>query len=168
MYASIRELKEANPEINWYNLAPPRVKGIIDGDPTVLDVTAQTVVAASYGLFQILYTTAIWLKWEGKKGDKSPRYLFDTDDNLMKGGGTFELAGAYHRYLFKRVNPPGTLENAPPFQSDGELLNAFGFSFTAYNQGPPKKNKPPIITQYWTKVLDAAKKRQPVPTGTIF
>lgn len=169
----MRELVNANPNMNWRKKAPTGIKVLVDTTPSILDFTAQTAVAASYGLFQMLYSTALDCDWDGyvsKPGDKArknPNYLFDTTDFLLKGGGSISAAGSYLRHLFSRVNDKSLISN-PKFQTDAEFLLSFGFTFTHYNVGPPDKIEKRRITEYWTTVLTNAQARQPVPATEIF
>lgn len=73
-YYSAWELINANPS-QWPNNRPP----------TTVDFTAQTTIASSYGLMQIMWPTALNpLKWNGGAGGQ-PHLLFDPALNIELG-----------------------------------------------------------------------------------
>jgi hypothetical protein len=88
-----------------------RVRALL-ADPAEVDFTAQTTIAASYGLMQVMYTTAIRpMGWTGLKvtpacdpTDCNPRYLFDIPANLQLGGGSIEIASSLLRKGFIENN----------------------------------------------------------------
>lgn len=89
---------------------------------------AQTPVASSYGLIQVLYTTAVqkenWLEGEGRGDERHPSYLFDPDTNLDLGVG-------YDADRSSCVTG-GASQNFPDRTSYEEALKK---GFGAYNNG---------------------------------
>jgi hypothetical protein len=75
---------------------------------TILDFNAQTPTAASYGLFQMMYDTAIE-EWDGALVDgarvRAPRYLLDSADNIAIGGGTMTIANLFMAKHFSDTRP---------------------------------------------------------------
>ncbi|HEY2090772.1 MAG TPA: hypothetical protein VGJ81_02700 [Thermoanaerobaculia bacterium] len=56
---------------------------------SMLEFTAQTPLAASYGLMQIMYPTAVeTYNWAIATQQQNPSYLFDTPENVKTGGGS--------------------------------------------------------------------------------
>ena len=119
----------------------------------LLNFTAQTTLAGSYGLFQVLHDTAVTtLKWAGLDGNsdrKNPSYLFDTTDNLNRGGGTIGLA----QELVRKFYPSGT----PASQS--EFRQGFIKSYVDGYNGR---------ASYGTEVFGFAANYGPVQNGSIF
>jgi hypothetical protein len=68
---------------------------------TMLEFTAQTPLAASYGLMQMMYPTAVeTYNWAMASQQQNPSFLFDTPENVKTGGGslapgTMEFYDAY-------------------------------------------------------------------------
>jgi hypothetical protein len=88
-FVSASAIYNANNSIqNWGKVSPRRAARVA-ANPSLLNFTAQTPLASSYGLLQIMYTTAIdSMGWEGIDGAQNPSNLFDTDANLAAGGGS--------------------------------------------------------------------------------
>lgn len=65
------------------------------GDLATIDFTAQTTIAASYGLMQLMYVTAIDGGWQTTDGRRNPSLLFDNPPELgnwrWKPGGRHAL-----------------------------------------------------------------------------
>jgi hypothetical protein len=122
---------------NWLKVAlEPKNPNECARNPGLLSFTAQTTIAASYGLFQILFTTAIRdLKWQGVGPEKAqnPSLLFDTSPNHAKGGGTIGLAA---EFVFKYF-PGGGI------QSPADFVQAFRGAYRAYNSR--KEYSPGVI-----------------------
>ncbi len=111
----------------------------LDKNPNALDFTAQTTLASSYGLMQVLYRLAVEdLKWTGANGAKNPSNLSDTPANLGTGGGSLRLGATYLRICFTRANkrvPSWSLEN--PNSADS-VQNLFFKAFNWYNHNGTK------------------------------
>lgn len=109
---------------NWSTYSPARARRVAL-NPALLQFTAQTPLAASYGLLQILYSTAIApMGWSGIGGAQNPSYLFDTDLNIAGGGGSLSVASDYLRRVFSRANPTVSVAD-PSFSSPSDFINAF-------------------------------------------
>jgi hypothetical protein len=127
----------------WSAFAAQRVLNSIRRDHDVLDFTAQTPLAASYGVMQVLYTTAIApMGWTGLKpagacrtnaDECNPSGLFDTAANIADGGGTVALASDYLRRGFARQNP-GVSQTDPRFGNRNQLEAAYRNMIRTYNQ----------------------------------
>lgn len=141
----------------WSQHSPARAR-LARANPSLLDFTAQTPLAASYGLLQILYPTAISpMQWRGVNGARNPSLLFDSNANLTAGGGSLTLGSNYVRRLFQRVNPTLSLE--PAFSSKGTFEQAFLNAFQAYNV---------YREGYGGAILGASSKYEPLPSTGIF
>jgi hypothetical protein len=157
------------PDQRWSDPknAQPNIIGQIRDNPSLLDFTAQTPLAASYGIMQVLYTTAIRpLAWTGLKSSGecfrfpdqcNPSFLFDTDENRAAGGGSLNLASDYLSIKFSEVNPPDLAIN-PDFNNVNSLREAFRRTLGTYN----------LRGTYPLEVLNLADTFLPVRDGTIF
>lgn len=152
-FVSAREIFEQNdsffdlknpsvPDQNWSDNSQSQASRV-RGNPALLNFTAQTPLAASYGIMQMLYTTAIRpLGWTGIKSsgvcyvspeDCNPSFLFDTDENIALGGGTITLASALLRRGFIKQN--STVSISDPEFNNSTLLNiAFQNMLRSYNK----------------------------------
>lgn len=87
---------------------PTTLTAINEPGSTILDFVAQTPTAASYGLFQMMYDTAVD-EWKGALVDgtriRAPRYLFDTDENIAIEGGTITIANLFMAKHFIKKQP---------------------------------------------------------------
>jgi len=132
-------------------------------NPAVLDFTAQTPVAASYGLLQILYSTAIApMSWPGagEEGKRNPSLLFDTAANLEMGGGSLELGSDYLRKVFARANPSVSVTE-PTFTGQAAFDAAFEHALNYYNHHG-------TIGPYGASVLNFSQQFEPIPSTSIF
>jgi hypothetical protein len=104
--------------------------------PPPYNFVAQTAVASSYGLMQVLWTTAndFDLKWGGVQGRHNPALLFDTDFDETHGGGSLNLGTRYLVKFFDNQNP-AALAQTPSFASSAEFETALQNMFQAYNKG---------------------------------
>jgi hypothetical protein len=106
----------------------------------LLDFTAQTTLASSYGLLRISYITAIGaVKWEALNNAWNPSCLFDTKANWANGGGSLAPGTGYLANLFfnENVNPDLDPSN-PAFSAPDDFANAFinAFNYHNHNRGP--------------------------------
>jgi hypothetical protein len=120
----------------------------------LLDFTAQTTIAASYGLFQILYTTAIRPQnWQGVAGGHNPHFLLNPQENAA-------LSTGYLRRSFENANRSAAARNGV-FASATQFRDVFFAAFNMYNHGGPRGI-------YGTEVLNFAALYPPRPSTTIF
>lgn len=128
--------------------------------PEDFDFVAQTNISASYGIMQVLYTTAAEpYLWTGANlGQKcvssaetcDPFFLFDTSDNIEIGQGSVGLAG--------RIVANGFLETgSPEIASVEELALRYIASLADYNEDPSYGNQ--VFTMNVNRSL-------PVPQAT--
>jgi hypothetical protein len=142
---------------NWSTYSPSRAARVAT-NPGLLQFTAQTPLAASYGLLQILYSTAIApMGWSGVGGAQNPSYLFDTDVNTAGGGGSVSLGSDYLRRMFARANPGAN----PTFDSPADFLDAFTNAFNMYNHAS-------ITGLYGFQVISNSAAFSPTPATPIF
>ncbi len=118
-----------------------------------LNFVAQTPLAASYGYFQFLYSTAVDQGWLGiKEGppeclsaspptscecSKDPRgcnphYLFDTEANIARGGGTFGLAAQKLRKDFLGTSGRAVSDD-PDYERPDDYMKALLLMLGRYN-----------------------------------
>jgi hypothetical protein len=161
---SAREIYDQNDAASRWTAVSSRSRlRRIDADPTLLDFTAQTPTAASYGMFQVLYTTAIATRWPGADGGQlNPHYLFDTVANLAVGGGSVQVAMVVVRDAFERANA-GASAN-PHYRTQDELEDGFRRAFNMYNHNNPG-NAP---NDYGPGVILDSRAYNPRPSSTIF
>jgi hypothetical protein len=143
---------------NW-SINSAKKADLVAKNPALLDFTAQTSLAASYGLLQILYSTAVeTMDWQGINGAHNPNLLFDTDANLRLGGGSLGLGSGYLVIVFPRANSKVSLMN-PTFSNQASLEDAFRAAFNYYNHSSPEGD-------YGREVLNFSLRFKPVsPTG---
>jgi len=145
---------------NWSSNSPARARRVA-ANPTLLDFTAQTPIAASYGFLQILYTTAIApMRWRGINGSRNPSFLFDTDAHLSAGGGSLDAGSGYLRRIFGRANPTINLPS-PAFTAPTDFTAAFRRAFNMYNHKSTTGG-------YGAAVIGNAASFSPVPATSIF
>jgi hypothetical protein len=131
----------ANPLANWQTKNRPNYnvvsRAIQRGDTCTGIWTAQTGLAASYGLLQVTYVTAIdTLQWKGVDGgDKNPSYLYDTAENLKIHGGSVELGAELVKQAAIELHEQDVI--APNFISRTDLENILLDGWSRYNNDPP-------------------------------
>lgn len=144
----------------------------IANDPSLLDFVAQTPVAASYGIFQMLYTTAIDEGWEGVTPDtkhldqfvQAPKYLFDLPENLLINGGSIQIGTTYDVKHYRRLQASSALCHAqetypttlPDFAGYEHFLQKMFQSYNCYEPG------------YGSGVLDFARSFAPSMVTPVF
>jgi len=148
--------------------ASPNVIAQIRNTPSLLEFTAQTPLAASYGIMQMTYIRAIRpLQWKGTKTSGpcfrfpekcNPSFLFDTDENIAAGGGTLALASDNLLIGFMTRNP-GISTTDPNFGDKSLLDAAFRNMLRSYNPGK---------TTYAAEVLGFSQEFLPVREAGIF
>ncbi len=158
---SAREIYEVNDRVHhWSRFSPARAQAV-RRNPDVLNFTAQTPIAASYGFLQIMYATAIApMRWAGVNGRRNPSLLFDTEQNVESGGGSVVLGSGYLRRVFSRANPRVSTVD-PNFTGRGALETAFVRAFNYYNRG--RTSGP-----YGPAVLTYSRSYTPAPSTSIF
>jgi hypothetical protein len=113
---------------------PSTLKAINEDGSTILDFVAQTPTAASYGLFQMMYDTAV-SGWEGALVNgtrvKAPRYLFDTDANIAIDGGTMTIANMFMAKNFIKTQETSTFSTYTDFENWARL------AYVEYNRYHP-------------------------------
>jgi hypothetical protein len=135
-YVSAGEIYFANPRQNWSIGSKGR---LVEANPALLEFTAQTGLASSYGLMQVMYITAIQkLTWQGTSdetrghpaGSKNPSFLFDTDENEAVGGGSVRL-GAH--FLAGKMRPAILKRAAAYLTGEPDLRAVFAQALKKYN-----------------------------------
>jgi len=131
------EIYFANHDQNWWTGS----KGLLVYDnPLLLNFTAQTGLASSYGLMQVMYVKAVQdLRWQGitdasrghAAGSKNPSFLFDTDVNEAIGGGSLRLGG---KFLAREVRRVITESDSHPLAGEADLRKVFKEALRAYNK----------------------------------
>jgi len=160
--SALEIFRENDARHNWSNENQARTQRVED-DPSLLDFTAQTPLAASYGLLQILYSTAIApMNWAGVGPLKrrNPSLLFDTPANLESGGGSLELGSGYLRRVFLKANPLVSVSDPELFDSSA-FEAAFERALNVYNRRKP-------TGPYGDLVLNFSRQFEPIPATSIF
>jgi hypothetical protein len=159
-YVSVHDLFVANNQkLGWgrYAKNPSRVATVQNG---TVDFSAQLSLAASYGLLQVTYATAIDQKWAGNAQScgpadlRDPDNLFDTPCNLANGGGSLGIGTRLTEKNF--ANYPGV---TPSLTNEPSLEAAFSNAYQKYNSG---------MTGYGAHVISNTRSFEPSPTGAIF
>lgn len=104
-----------------------------------LDFTAQTPLAASYGLMQTMYQVAVELMWQTTDGRRNPSLLFDTPANLSVGGGTIPV-GTLEFYKRYRQCRAGDWATAPDFADSDDYRSMIVDALNYYNHGAGTSN----------------------------
>jgi hypothetical protein len=160
---SCREIYEQNDAaIGWRATSSQSRLRRIEADPTLLDFTAQTPLAASYGWFQVLYSTAIAQNWAGINGQQNPSFLFDTVENLASGGGSIRVAMVRLRGGFNAENQGQSA--SPDFADRTAFDSAWQRGFNNYNHNNGAEARQP----YGVRILQFAHNYEPRPSGAIF
>jgi len=160
--SALEIFRENDARHNWSKENQARTQRVED-DPSLLDFTAQTPLAASYGLLQILYSTAIApMNWAGVGPLKrrNPSLLFDTPANLESGGGSLELGSGYLRRVFLKANPLVSVSDPELFDSSA-FEAAFERALNVYNRTKP-------TGPYGDLVLNFSRQFEPIPATSIF
>ena len=95
--------------------------------------TAQTTLAASYGLLQMMYATAVTtMHWTGDaNGARNPSLLFDTEENHARQLGSLGVGSAKVVKDFKTVMAGSNVTVDNP----AVLLSLFIDAWQQYNSG---------------------------------
>jgi hypothetical protein len=140
---------------------PSVLQRINDPNDTILDFVAQTPTASSYGLFQMMFDTAVQ-EWDGVDDPavpgqkiKAPRFLFDTAANLRVGGGTMTIANQYMVKNYKTVNGRTT----PSFTGTADFDSRWTRAYQRYNR---------YLPLYGQKVVDHSLEYLPIRSESVF
>jgi len=133
---SARQIFEANDaRQNW---SDPRYVGGTDWWDSqhlaMLEFTAQTPTAASYGMMQVMYVRAIELKWKTTDGRQNPSLLFDTAVNSAIGGGSIAI-GTREFYAAYRACNKADLATNPDFADSDAYRSQIVDALNWYNHG---------------------------------
>lgn len=160
-FVSAGDIYDVNDATQHWSRFSARTAARVAANPALLDFTAQTPLAASYGYLQILYTTAIApMRWQGIAGARNPSFLFDTTAHLNSGGGSLDAGSGYLRRIFSRANPQINLQ-APDLTAPADFTNAFTGAFNFYNHNS-------TTGAYGTAVIRNSGSFTPVPASSIF
>lgn len=118
--------------MNWSGAAGAGGAGRVDR-LQASPFTAQTPLAASYGLLQVTYLRAVERAWTGADGPKNPSALFDTPANVAAGSnsllfGTREV----RRVLVRSARQAGV--SVPP-TAPGGLIPLLLSGWAGFNPG---------------------------------
>jgi hypothetical protein len=144
---------------NWLKYVSAAKRAVILQDPqAALDWSAQTTLAASYGLMQVLYEESYTYGWAGIAGVRRPYYLFDMPANVPDGGsiqtGTAVLAAKF------------TMANASvDFVNSDEFDVALQRALSCYNSCNLKRAP---ITAYGRKAFGNIGRCMPSADVSIF
>ncbi|MBI2840604.1 MAG: hypothetical protein HYX75_19995 [Acidobacteria bacterium] len=130
---SARQIFEQNDRVQHWSRHNQCLARQVRDNPGLLDFTAQTTVAASYGYLQVLYSTAIApMAWRGPGGRRNPSLLFDTAANIAAGGGSVELGTGYLNRVLPPANPDVSQAD-PIFTNRAGVDSTFSRAFNVYN-----------------------------------
>lgn len=139
---SARDIFENNDgKQNW---SDPKYVGSTNWwDPAnlkLLEFTAQTPLASSYGLMQTMYVKAKELNWVTKDGRRNPALLFDTPANAAIGGGSVAV-GTLEFYKAYRACNTGNLATDPDFADSAAYKSQIVDTMNWYNHGNASRNQ---------------------------
>jgi hypothetical protein len=131
---SVQELVLANDD--WQNWTDHADFDITDPvDLARINFTAQTPLAASYGLMQTMYESAASLDWSTTSGRRNPSLLFDTTANTADGGGSLAV-GTLEFYWKYRYCRKGNFATDPDFADSDAYKTMIIEALNYYNHGP--------------------------------
>jgi len=146
---------------NWSKFIPSKRAQAIATDPDLeLGWPAQTTIAASYGLMQVLYSEAVKFGGGVINGQLRPFYLFDRPEHVgVAGAGSIPTGTAVWASKFRWANgiTSGTDSCAPAFKTPEKMDKKIQRASYLYN-GAVKYGKD--IMQYQLNYL-------PIPTGPM-
>ncbi len=162
-FVSAREIVDLNDEVkghnvqHWQDEASKRTRDRLNTNWNLLNFTAQTPLAASYGLLHIMYlTAATTMNWPGVGGLRNPSYLFDTDARIDAGTSSLPLGVGYLRKRFLTENG-----DVSQFRDFDAFTEAFRNALGAYSHSQPHAG-------YANDVIRNSGSYQPIPSSTIF
>jgi hypothetical protein len=131
-YVSARDIYRFNDAIyHWSRYAGDSTE--LAARVRQLDFTAQLTLAASYGLMQVMYVTAIQEGWTGTPEGQNPSFLLDTPENLLAGGGSLEPGSGFLTRRYRNMNGDVTA-SSPNFSGYAALQKTFRRTYQAYNR----------------------------------
>jgi hypothetical protein len=133
-------------------------------DPTDLakiDFTAQTPLAASYGLMQEMYMVATELRWITTDGRRNPSLLFDSVANTAIGGGSVAV-GTHEFYKRYRACRLGDFATDPDFADAAAYKAMMIDALNYYNHGDRNTN-----VTYGSDSWDLAESFRPAHPGSL-
>lgn len=136
---TIRQIVDAdNGRYRWFPPPPPisppvpagRRRAV--GHPDALKVPAQTTIASSYGLLQLLWCDVVGSSfgWQGINGRRNPTLFFDTPENHRIGAGSLNFGPSYAIYKWDVVNADPV---DPSYDGPGNFLFDLKDMLYAYN-----------------------------------
>lgn len=139
---------------NWYEHAKSTVQTRIDADEkAALAWTAQTTLASSYGLMQVLFSESFAHGYQGVAGSRRPYYLFDIPLNVASGGGSIQVGTGVQVSKYNFANG-----NNEDFKTPNDFNTALMRMFSCYNGcSKPRNSTVANITDYGRKVRDYMK-----------
>jgi hypothetical protein len=117
---------------NWTDYAAFDIND--PSDLAKIDFTAQTPLAASYGLMQEMYVVAAELNWKTTDGRQNPSLLFDTKANTDIGGGSVAV-GTLEFYKRYRACRSGDFATDPDFKDSDDYKSMMIDALNYYNHG---------------------------------
>lgn len=136
-YVSSEEIYLENDRTQHWTAAAKARGAQFQRNPALLNYTAQTTLAASYGWFQVLYTTAISGGWPGVAGRHNPSLLFDSLANLNNGGGSVRVAVLRFTDCYMDMNHNLGVGEYPTL--DG-FASSYMRAYACYNAGKRNPN----------------------------
>ncbi len=135
---SAKEIVFANDNTqNWTDYANFDIND--PADLATIEFTAQTPLAASYGLMQTMYVVAAELRWRTTDGRRNPSLLFDTPANTAAGGGSLAV-GTLEFYKRYRASRAGDWATDPNFADAAAYQSMMVDALNYYNHGPQTTN----------------------------
>ena len=139
-----REIVDINdPVQHWLANTTQAVRDRVALQPQILDFVAQTPVASSWGMLQVLYPTATSaMGWQGVSGKLNPHLLSDNDLNA-------DLSTGYSARIYTRAN---TMTNFSRFD---EFEDSFRRTFNLYNHNclPTSRKQDTCSTDSYGKTV---------------
>jgi uncharacterized cupredoxin-like copper-binding protein len=129
------------------------------GFPDGTRVAAQTTIASSYGLLQLLWCDVVgtgFKSWPGAGSRLNPTFLFDTTENHKRGIGSLNLGPSYAAYKWARRNEKPV---QPSYTSPDGFAHDLRDMLWAYNgrqsYGSEVEGRVPHYTPYPSTAVSA-------------
>jgi hypothetical protein len=124
---------------NWIKILRSQSKHVLLDDPTMIQTAlswpANTTLASSYGLMQVLFAESFDnYGYVGIGGQRRPYYLFDVPTNVAGGGGSIPVGTGVYVFKYRKTNRfDKKRQFSPAYDTPAELDAHYLKGLMAYN-----------------------------------
>ena len=154
---------------NWIKILRSQSKHVLLDDPTIIQTAlswpANTTLASSYGLMQVLFGESFDnYGYVGIGGQRRPYYLFDVPTNVAGGGGSIPVGTGVYVFKYRKRNRfDKKREFSPQYDTPAELDSHYLKGLMAYNGETCLRSD-----CYGPDTVSRIQNYLPVPSSTIF